>query len=103
MPLTLGELQYYTLKFVAVVLSLDSVQHICQKIIHIRNRSLFRKKIYSTFCPALPFAVKLVTTTTFVVYIFLHGRTISHSESQVGHMKSGRPDEQSSWAHFRHN
>ena len=48
------------------------------------------------FAPLVPFIVKLVTTTTFVVYILLHSRTISYSEPQLGHMKSGRPDEQSS-------
>ena len=34
-------------------------------------------------------------------YTLLHSRTISYSEPQLGHMQSGKPDEQSSWAHFR--
>ena len=82
--------------------------------------SLFQKKINGASCPVarargaplarfaplVPFLVKLVTTTTPVVCILLHSRTISYSDPQnvlgwVTHMKSGRPDEQSSWAHFR--
>ena len=77
--------------------------------------SLFPKKINGASCPVarargaprrvLPhlyyFLVKLVRTTTLVVCILLHSRTISYSEPQLGHMKSRRPDEQSSWVHFR--
>ena len=61
---------------------------------------LFRKKINGASCPVvrargaprcvLPplvqFVVKLVTTTTLVVCILLHSRTISYSEPQLGHM-----------------
>ena len=95
--LTLGELQYYMMEFVALVLSFDSIQHICLEIIHIKNRSLFKNKnkwrvlprTKSKRCPMVRFAplvsflVKLVTTTTFVVYILLHNRTISYSEPQL--------------------
>ena len=69
--------------------------------------SLFPKKINGASCPVararnaplrvLPhlyyFLVKLVTTTTLVVCILLHSRTISYSEPPLGHMKSRRPDE----------
>ena len=75
--------------------------------------SLFPKKINGASCPVarargahrrvLPhlFLVKLVTTTTLVVCILLHSRTISYSDPHLGHMKSRRSDGQSSWAHFR--
>ena len=53
------------------------------------------------FAPLVLFLVKLVTTTTLVMCILLHSRTISYSDPQLGRMKSGRPDGQSSWAHFR--
>ena len=62
-------------------------------------RSKGKRRPHVRFAPLVLFLVKLVTTTTLVVCILLHSRTrsISYSEPQLGHMKSRRLDEQSSW------
>ena len=66
-------------------------------------RSKGKRRPPARFAPLVEFLAKLVRTTTFVVYILLHSRTtsISYSKPQLRHMKRGRPDEQSTWAHFR--
>ena len=64
-------------------------------------RSKGKRRPPARFAPFLLFLVKLVTTTTLVVCILLHSRTISYSDPQLGHMKSGRPDEQSSKGPFQ--
>ena len=99
------------MEFVALVLSFDSIHNPTYLLGNITHKKYitFSKKINGASCPVarargaplLLFLVKLITTTTLVVYILLHSRTISYSEPQLGHMKSGRPDAQSTWAHFR--